>query len=170
MDIPAGTVDWPIRLQFCSFPTIADGLIEWFTQGNVGHVDAVLPDGSLLGSQSSACGGKPAGVQIRPAGYDGLRDPVIVEFPGAFPQVLRSNFWGFLRLQIGKPYDMEAIRAFVAGRDWRAEDSWFCSELIAAALEGAYVFPARTLWAACNKITPEALLLACSVIVTPRAG
>ena len=30
VDIPEGTVDWPIRLQFCSFPTIADGSARRF--------------------------------------------------------------------------------------------------------------------------------------------
>ena len=37
--------------------------------------------------------------------------------------------------QEGKPYDLTAIFGILTDRNWRAEDSWFCSELIAAAFE-----------------------------------
>ena len=65
--------------------------------------------------------------------------------------------------QVGKPYDETAILAFALNRDWRETDAWFCSELAAAALEAAGVFPYK-LAASENKITPEDLFLAVSVI------
>src|SRR6185437_992098 len=34
--------------------------------------------------------------------------------------------------QINKKYDHLAILAFVTNRDWREDDCWFCSELVAA--------------------------------------
>lgn len=52
----------------------------------------------------------------------------------------RDAFWKFLREQIRKPYDWRAIVSFGLGeRDWRTPDSWFCSELMIAALEAASV-------------------------------
>ncbi len=41
----------------------------------------------------------------------------------------------FAHAQVGKPYDYTAIAGFLARRDWREDDSWFCSELQAAAFE-----------------------------------
>jgi uncharacterized protein YycO len=49
-------------------------------------------------------------------------------------------FEDFMHQQVGKPYDWRAITSFGLGqRDWRKPDSWFCSELIARALEIAGV-------------------------------
>jgi hypothetical protein len=49
-----------------------------------------------------------------------------------------AEFWQFLQEQNGKPYDWRAILSFGLGeRDWREQDSWFCSELLCRALEVA---------------------------------
>ena len=40
----------------------------------------------------------------------------------------------FAKSQIGKPYDFSGIFGFVTNRDWQEPDSWFCSELVAAAI------------------------------------
>ncbi|MGH7099502.1 MAG: hypothetical protein ACREE4_17820 [Stellaceae bacterium] len=66
----------------------------------------------------------------------------------------------FARFQIGKPFDWAAVFAFAFDRDWRCENAWFCSELVAAALEiggfwaRPWTFPCRA-----NKIDPDDLLL-----------
>lgn len=149
-----------ITLQFCSFNSLIGQAIEWFTQGTVGHVDAVLPDGSLLGAQyQDDLGGQPSGVQIRSAGYGDLQGPLRVSLAATDAQA--DTFWSFLTAQLGKPYDITAILAFVRGRNWRRADAWFCSELIAAGLEHTGIFPAP-LAAPANKITPAGLLLVCS--------
>jgi hypothetical protein len=69
-----------------------------------------------------------------------------------------DRFQDFLRSQLGKPYDKTAILAFVAARDWQEKDSWFCSELQAAALVacGWFASPLATEF---NHITPRDLLL-----------
>ena len=153
-----------VTLQFCAFRSIFGALIPWFTQGVVGHVDAVLGDGSLLGAQhQDGLGGQPAGVRVRPASYiaeSGGLDVVRVTIPAGADQV--AAFEAFLHAQLGKPYDTRAIEAFVLGRDWRTPDAWFCSELQAAALEHAGIV--RPLAAAENKVTPAALLLVCSAL------
>jgi hypothetical protein len=44
--------------------------------------------------------------------------------------------------QVGKPYDKRGlIDTFVIGREWRDDGSWWCSELVAAALEKAAFIP-----------------------------
>lgn len=49
-----------------------------------------------------------------------------------------TNYKRFLDCQLGKPYDWRAIVSFGLGqRDWREDDSWFCSELQARGLEVA---------------------------------
>lgn len=40
------------------------------------------------------------------------------------------------RTQIGKPYDLSAVFGIgFGGRDWRQDDAWFCSELVAFSFE-----------------------------------
>lgn len=90
-------------------------------------------------------------------GFDILR----VEVPA--PEEMRQKFYDFLLAQEGKPYDMTGILAFVLGRDWQEEDSWFCSELIAAALSACGWLPNK-LVVASNKITPPDLLLLVSAL------
>jgi hypothetical protein len=121
------------------------------------HAEAVMPDGTLLGAHYDG------GVQARPAGYDEalLLRQQIAELP--CPEATEQRFHDFLRAQLGKPYDIEAIGALVARHDWREPDSWFCSELIAAALENCgYLLP---LAADVSKIMPRDLLLIVSARV-----
>ena len=115
------------------------------------HAEAVMPDATYLGAHIDG------GVKARPPGYDAkaMRRELFVTLPATGEQ--DAAFYVFLRGQVGKPYDMEAIAALVAERDWRAPDSWFCSELQAAALEACGQLP--KLAADVAKITPRDLLL-----------
>lgn len=151
-----------IRLQFVGGDDAASSLIEWFTQGTVSHVDAVLADGRLLGSRSDVVGGAPAGVQIRTPDYEKFRRVVRVTLP-APPEMVQA-FYDSLHSEIGKPYDSEGILAFVLGRDWRDPCAWFCSELQGDKLEKCGYFP-TPLATPSNKLTPPGLLLACSARV-----
>lgn len=156
-----------IRLQFVGATDPASECIRIFERGWCSHVDAVLPDGTLLGARSDAVGGKPPGVQIRPPGYAIWPQRVVVSL--AAPADVESRWQTFLLAQIGKPYDMLAIAAFAAERDWRERDSWFCSELQAAALEWCKWFPAPLPQSA-NEITPRDLLLAVGGWALPDDG
>ena len=57
--------------------------------------------------------------------------------------------------QIGKSYDWTALFGFLVRRDWQADDSWFCSELVAWAFQqgGSPLFRADRL----ARVTPEHL-------------
>jgi hypothetical protein len=116
------------------------------------HVEALMPDGTLLGAHIDG------GVMARPRDYDKgqFTRELFVDIDAA-PDVC-DRFQAFLRSQLRKPYDTTGILAFVAARDWQEKDSWFCSELQAAALVacGWFASPLATEF---NHITPRDLLL-----------
>lgn len=116
------------------------------------HVEALMPDDTLLGAHAKG------GVLARPRDYDKgqFARELFVTIPVEDPAV--ELFHAFLKAQLGKPYDMEAILAFVARRDWQDQGAWFCSELQAAALAacGWFASPLATEF---NHITPRDLLL-----------
>lgn len=153
-----------IQLQFVRQADFASEAIAWFTQGNFSHVDAVLPNGELLGARHDSVGGKPPGVQLRPEDY--AEWALQVRFTIPCTGDVASHFYNFLLGQIGKPYDMSVIYGFITGRNWRQRDSWICSELQAAAMEHAGIV--RPLYLSASKIAPSALALVSSVIASGR--
>ena len=149
-----------ISIQFVYSGDIGSAIISYFGHGaGWSHVDAVLPDGQLLGARANFIKNIPAGVQIRPPGYMAFARSRKLEFP--FTLDASARFYDFLKQQVGKPYDTRAIVGFAAGRNWRDADAWFCSELIAAALEACGFFP-YPLASPINKIDPDDLYLAIS--------
>lgn len=153
-----------IRLRFVTCHDAISFGIRAFEYGFwASHTEAVMPDGTLLGAHYDG------GVQARAANYDAgkfVREEIV-----ALPadDAMTDAFHAFLRDQVDKPYDLEAIVALVAERNWQAPDSWFCSELQAAALVacGWFTGPLATEF---NHITPRDLLLIVSgrVAITPQ--
>lgn len=143
-----------MRLRFVTSGNTAISKMIQFAQYGfwASHVEAVMPDGTLLGAHIDG------GVQARPHDYDTtvFTHELFVDLPST-PD-MDDKFHDFLRSQVGKPYDVTAIAAFVARRDWQEHDSWFCSELIAAALVQCdwFTSPLATEF---NHITPRDLLL-----------
>lgn len=149
-----------IALQFVLGHGLSSQAIAWFSAGRFSHVDAILPDGSLLGSRSDTIKGIKPGVRVRPPDYEPWLARVQLALPSTPTETQR---WiDFLHSQIGKPYDKSAIWGFAAGRDWREPDSWFCSEIQARALEVSCRSP--PLYSPANKITPSALALVMSAL------
>jgi hypothetical protein len=151
-----------IRLQFIAENDPGSRLIQWFSAGEFSHVDAVLPDGMLLGARSNVVKGIKAGVQVRPQEYLEFSKQAILAVPATETQ--ERAFYNFLYMEIGKPYDHTAILAFLFNRGWRDTDSWYCSELVAAAGEAGFLFP--RLVVPVNKITP----VACSLLYSTIRG
>lgn len=142
-------------LQFATEDSPDSALIRAFGGSPFSHVDAVLPDG-LLGARFDG------GVKVRKPGYAPLTN--IRQFTIPMTTAVEGSYEKFLRDQVDKPYDMTAIMAFAFNRNWREPDSWFCSELIAAALESAKFFP-HQLCVTSNRIDPGRLLLVLSALV-----
>lgn len=144
-----------VTLRFVSHPGIFNWACSiaqygfWCT-----HVECVMPDGTYLGAISD-------GVKARPSDYDAgkfSREQFI--HVGIAPEH-ESSFYAFLRGEVGKPYDKGAIWSFYGkrdGRDWQEPDSWFCSELMAAALAEYEVFPQK-MAESFSRVTPRDLML-----------
>lgn len=149
-----------ITLQFVLGGGIASSTIAWFSQGHFSHVDAVMPDDSLLGARSDVIDGIPSGVRVRPEKYESWKKVTRFTIPCKPNQYML--WWHFLNRQLKQPYDHLAILAFAVDRDWRDPNSWICSELQSAALEAAGIIP--RLYLAANKITPVMCAMVCSAI------
>jgi hypothetical protein len=92
------------------------------------------------------------GVQIRQTAYDKFTrdDRYTVELP--WENKLRVM--QFALDQVGKGYDTSAVAGILIHRDWREEDSWFCSELVVRAFEVGG-FPMLNVGEHINRITPR---------------
>lgn len=153
-----------IELQFVRAPGLSSWAIGYFGGLRYSHVDCRLPDGTLYGARDDwhygPTGAIPPGVQRRPPGY---ADWLLVTRMQVRTTIAQEpDFYEFLFDQEHKPYDEPAIWGFAEDRDWREADSWFCSELLAAALEHATVLP--MLCTPANKVIPGALAMTCSGI------
>ncbi len=150
-----------IRLQFSARDSVSSDVIRAITHGQWSHVDAITEDNRLLGARAAACDGIPEGVQIRPLNYLPFSATEMIALPATDAMV--TAFWNFLLQQVGKPYDESAYASFVLTRDWRKDNAWCCTELIARAMEVSGVLP-YPLVMPMNRIAPTDLILVLSVL------
>jgi uncharacterized protein YycO len=144
-----------ITLRFVTCHDIVSAAIRAYEYGFwTSHVEAKI-SGKLVGAHFSG------GVQARDISYDAssLKREQYVEVPASDNQT--KAFEQFMMAQVGKPYDVEAIAALVMERNWREPDRWFCSELVAAALEQSTLLP--KLPDAINLIMPRDVMMMVSV-------
>jgi uncharacterized protein YycO len=119
-----------VTLQLSTQADIGSKFIRYMTDSDFSHVDLVLPDGSLLGARTDG------GVKIRKAGY--AKFSKIAIYQADVPDEVGAKIYEFARAQVGKKYDKTGIvNFFIQNRNWRETDSWFCSELAAAAFAQA---------------------------------
>jgi hypothetical protein len=147
-----------IVLQFSTEAGWQSWAIRVFERGWCSHVDTVMPDGWLLGARSGKDGAPRPGVQLRPPGYAPFTRLERVEL--VTTEAIAGAYYAFVQAQLGKPYDMTAIAAFAFDRDWRAPDSWFCSEVSTAGLEQSGFVP--RLATPANRVTPGLEYFLCS--------
>ncbi len=143
-----------IQIQFSTETNIASKVCHYYDHVWCSHVDAVMPNGGLLGAKLLG------GVKIRP--NVGFHKTLLVELPTTVE--IYDGFYSFLRHQLGKPYDLGSIFAFMTNRDLKDDDSWFCSELIVVALAKSGYLP-YPLFAKYNKITPQDLMILLNAFV-----
>jgi uncharacterized protein YycO len=121
-----------IDLRFVEGGSLVSRAIRRFTRSKWSHVEVMLGTTVTFGAQLWG------GVRRRST-FDGCyrkaRSYKILRIPCTGAQ--KSSFFSFLLAQSGKPYDRRNIAAFAffARRDWREDDSWFCSELDARGFE-----------------------------------
>jgi hypothetical protein len=131
---------------------LSSALIGWFGGGGYSHIDVITPHGFLRGARSDVRKGIPAGYQDRPQFYDDWNKRTV--FTLSVTPEQEARYWEFSNAQLGKPYDKRGILQYASGqfRDWRAADSWFCSEEVAYNLEFAGICP--PLYEDANRVDP----------------
>ena len=87
----------------------------------------------VSGFCTSLTTGAMGGVKIRPYGYYRASSVRAVTVEMEDKDYGRMMDW--LYNQVGKPYDFMAVIGIVFRRNWRSENKWFCSELVARAFE-----------------------------------
>lgn len=136
-----------MRLLFSAPRSIGSRLIRWFTWSEWSHVDVVMGR-QVYGAVF------PRGVR-----WDSVAAQVqrstrheYVDIQLTPEQEQAANAW--LMDQGGKGYDWTAILGFLFRRNWQDEGRWFCSELVAAALDHAgHPVIKRESW----RVSPQAL-------------
>jgi hypothetical protein len=113
--------------------------------GDFSHVDAQVPvegipnvpwpAGSLVGSRSDKVGGKPAGLQCRPFGYEKVKKAVTFHLPATEEQ--STAFWAHLYSEEGYLYDKPGIIAYAFNTNWHRMGEFYCSAAILDALQAA---------------------------------
>lgn len=109
---------------------IISPVISWHDQSWVNHVGVRSFEG--LGVIEAL----PGGVRVNQSPSGVTVDEITVPFDGSL-----VAFHAFLFDQIGKPYDYLGVLSFPFRSRWQRQDSWFCSELIAAAVNFAGASP-----------------------------
>jgi hypothetical protein len=147
-----------IQLNFVCGTSIASAAISWFGFGPKGfsHVDAIMPDGMMLGARATRIGSVPAGVQLRKPGYLKWERQAVVTIPSTPQQEEAWQKW--LMSKINSPYDEKAILGFLLDQSWSTPGDYICSALQTGALKEIGVLkrptPVRD-----SQITPDSLFL-----------
>lgn len=111
-------------------------VIGYFGAGYYSHIDVLTPRGHLRGSRSDWIKGIKPGYQDRPQRYE--KWAKCTRYTIKVTPEQYAAYWAFSDKQLGKPYDSRGlIDAFIFGRDYRDDGSWFCSEEAAMNLEAA---------------------------------
>ena len=105
-------------------------IIGYFGAGYYSHIDVLTPTGLLRGSRSDEIMGIPPGYMDRPQNYEKWERQT--RYILNIDAIQYEKYWQFSDKQLGKPYDRRGLlNTFVFGRDWREDDSWWCSEEVA---------------------------------------
>lgn len=142
-----------ITLRFVGGTSLISDTIKRFEYGFwASHVEAVMPDGTIISADMDN------GVAQFPLDYNkgNFDRELYVSITATKDQT--AKFYGFIRSQLGKPYDIKAVLGIGLGRDWRDDRQWFCSELDTAGLCACGIFPAH-LADDLNHVTPRDLIL-----------
>lgn len=150
-----------VRLSFVEEASLESYAIAWFGKGNFSHVDALRDDGSRWGARSDSVGGKPPGIQLRPAGYAEFSREEIFTIPAT--PLEEVSFWAWWESQEGKPYDKLEILGFLFDKDWMHPGWYICSAAGYASLASIDLLPYSP-YLPPNKIDPGMLSMVVSCV------
>lgn len=112
-----------MKIIMLDHPGIVSSAVRLMTRSKWSHVAIVMDEHSIMDATGIH------GVAIR-----SIRD--IEHYDKAYAELDCETPKDWLMQQLGKPYDRWAILGlWFNHRDWREDDKWFCSELVAAAAE-----------------------------------
>lgn len=107
---------------------VISALVRWQTRSVYSHAALLLPDGQILESWQGA------GVRVRSfSDWSGVE---CFSVHGATPAKWRQAV-DFGLQQVGSGYDYVSVLRFISRRNAPDNGRWFCSELVAAALQVA---------------------------------
>jgi uncharacterized protein YycO len=154
-----------IKLRFVQGGQIDSKVIRWDTRCLWSHVECMWTDKTTFGAMLKG------GVCERLLSNRNYKDVTATEVWEIQCSAGQENaFHDWMRRQNGKPYDWRAILSFGLGsRDWRAEDSWFCSELVSRALEVAELLKLPK-DIPVNRITPRDVWVLIAGMTTERVS
>jgi hypothetical protein len=136
-------------------------VVRWQGSSEWSHVDIVTKYGDLIGARADniTVGSKTydKGVQVRPNNYLDFAHALRIKL--VTPRA--DEFYDWVNVQIGKPYDHLAIWGFAFNRNWRIPNSWICDELLLSGTEQIDFF-GRLLDIPTYRINPGGSLLAYS--------
>jgi len=130
---------------------IVSAAIRLDSRGGVSHVEAVLPDGTIVAAL------RPTGVTRCAPDYDTTSNIQIVVDIKMTPLQL-ATWESFLISRIGWPYDTPALAGFLFLQNFHREHALICSALITDALRHCGRYPAL-LAQAYHDIDPVVALL-----------
>lgn len=122
-----------MKVVFTSSYSIGGWIIRVGTRSEWSHCDMLFDDGTLIGS-TGAHGVEKITLDERFNGPYDIYKYRIDEIKLTPEEEAKAR--EFAEAQVGKPYDFTAVFAFALPwrENWSAKRKWFCSELIAAAI------------------------------------
>jgi len=103
------------------------------TRSQYSHAAIQLDDGSVIEAWQTG------GVRQIPDAMTGHAPDTVIDVFLVNTEYTPSVVEAFLTSQVGKDYDFTSVMRFVSRRQVRANDKWFCSELVVAAYRYAGV-------------------------------
>ena len=139
------------RLRFTTDQSWTGKLIRFDTSGAVSHVEAVMADGSIIGSYLWQ------GVARKANDYDTTANvQIFVDCPMSATEY--DNWVGALEAAIGSPYDVKAIIGFATHFNLHAKNALICSALALNVLNIGW-WRGKTFSLAYEDVSPVILLL-----------
>lgn len=148
-----------VKLRFVTTGSMLSAAIRFAEDFSFSHVEAVMPDGTLLGAHAGG------GVLARPADYDKNEWTKQSFWSYAVDDGAAAKWESYLRERIGRPYDYQAILGFVMRNSLHDKMHIICSALQTMALRtyGASVFPFPLIVPA-HETSPRDLAMMCNVL------